>query len=87
MPTVKVATIQHAFAFRINDGIVVGAVEFIFDGVAQPRRRVCQNTDHVGRATHRITVLQTLSVAVPLIARQVLTQPARHALQAWMRLH
>ena len=40
MPTVKVATIQHAFAFRINDGVVVGAVEFVFDGVAQPWRRI-----------------------------------------------
>ncbi len=86
MAAIEMPAVQNALALGIDDRIIVGAIEFVFDRLAQPRQRIRQNADHVRRTTDRIAVLQTLAVARRLIARQILAQPCSHALLARMRL-
>ena len=62
MAAVKVAAVQHVFAFGVDDGIVVGAVEFVLDRLTQKRQGIGQHADHVRCAADRVTVLQAVLV-------------------------
>ena len=86
MPAVEMAAMQDLFAFRVDQRIVVGAVEFGLDQLAQERQRVFQHADHMRCAAQRVPVLQPLLVARRTVAVQVLAQALRHARLAGMRL-
>ncbi len=82
MAAVEMAAVQHAFAFGIDDRIVVGAVEFVFDRLAQPRQRIGQHADHMGRAADRIAILQPLAV-VPTADRIGRSWRSQAATRCW----
>ena len=86
MTAVKMTAVQHLFAVGIDDWIVIGAVQFVFDGLAHPWQRIGKHADHMGRAADGITILQPLAIRRRLTALQILAQPRRHLLLAGMRL-
>ena len=86
MAAVEMAAMQHALANRIDQRVVVGAVELVLDQLPQPGQRVFHDADDVRRAAQRVAILQPLLVARGAVARQVAAQALRHALLAGMRL-
>ena len=62
MAAVEMTAVQDPFACRVDDRIVVGAVQFVFDGPAHPRQGIGKHADHMGRAADRVAILQALAV-------------------------
>ncbi len=83
MAAVEMTAVQHALFVRIDQRIVVGAVQLGFDPLPRPIQRVFQNADHMRRAAQRIAVLQPVRVArrvhvaKPAADRRSRTQLAR----------
>ena len=57
MPTVEMPAMENMFAFAIDNGIVVGAVQFIFNKATHPGQTVLQHTNNMRSATYRVTIL------------------------------
>ncbi len=65
---------EDAPGIRIDERIIVGAVELVFDIAPDPGHRVLRHADHVRRAADRVAVLQPVSAGV-VPAGQVFAQP------------
>ncbi len=83
--SVEVAAVQDALAIHIDQRVVVGAVQFGFDQLAQERQAVFQHADHMRCAAQRITVLQALFIARRVLAVQVAAQARGNAHLARVR--
>ena len=83
---IEVAAVHHMLPLSVDEGVVIGAVEFVFDELAPPGQAVGHHPDDVGGAAQGVSVLQPVAVAGQLARHQIRPQPGRDPLHAGMGL-
>ena len=75
MAAVKMAAMQHEFMIRINNRIVIRAVEFRLDLTTKIGQCIIKHTDDMRRAANRIAVLKSQWITRHLLVLEVASNP------------